>query len=209
MPRKIKVVDINQNITETTDNNDNVETKPIQNEDVIEEKEPIIEPIAETIQNEPKEDIKDDVKDDVIAPPNTPKTKTKTQELIQCQRCKRWMTEKTLKFTHDKVCKEKADVYIPKTLQNKRNKAQEIVGTVKDALEIIEKEKQSKQPKVIEKPKEIIEEKPQQIIRQSSEKTIQRLEPIQERTPLYSDLRRERIEKHNSKMTSIFRSAFN
>ena len=209
MPRKIKVVDINQNITETTDNNDNVETKPIQNEDVIEEKEPITEPITETIQNEPKEEVKDDIKDDVIAPPNTPKTKTKTQELIQCQRCKRWMTEKTLKFTHDKVCKEKADVYIPKTLQNKRNKAQEIVGTVKDALEIIEKEKQSKQQKVIEKPKEIIEEKPQQIIRQSSEKTIQRLEPIQERTPLYSDLRRERIEKHNSKMTSIFRSAFN
>ena len=106
------------------------------------------------------------------------------------------------------MCKEKADVYIPKTLQNKRNKANEIVGTVKQALEIIEKEKQSKQPKIIEKPKEIIEEK-QQIIRQSSEKLIQRLEPIQERTPLYSDLRRERIEKHNSKMTSIFRSAFN
>ena len=209
MPRKIKVVDINQNITETTDNNDNVETKPIQNEDVIEEKEPITEPITEPIQNEPKEEVKEDIKDDIIAPPNTPKTKTKTQELIQCQRCKRWMTEKTLKFTHDKVCKEKQDVYIPKTLQNKRNKAQEIVGTVKDALEIIEKEKQSKQPKVIEKPKAIIEEKPQQIIRQSSEKTIQRLEPIQERTPLYSDLRRERIEKHNSKMTSIFRSAFN
>ena len=209
MPRKIKVVDINQNITETTDNNDNIETKPIQNEPVEDIKEPITEPITETIQNEPKENIKDDIKDDVIAPPNTPKTKIKTQELIQCQRCKRWMTQKTLSFTHDKVCKEKADVYIPKTLQNKRNKANEIVGTVKQALEIIEKEKQSKQPKVIEKPKEIIEEKPQQIIRQSSEKTIQRLEPIQERTPLYSDLRRERIEKHNNKMTSIFRSAFN
>ncbi len=125
MPRKIKVVDINQNITETTDNNDNIETKPIQNEDVIEEKEPIIEPIAEPIQNEPKEEIKEEIKDDVIAPPNTPKTKIKTQELIQCGRCKRWMTEKTLKFTHDKVCKEKADVYIPKTLQNKRNKAKE------------------------------------------------------------------------------------
>ena len=213
MPRKIKVVDINQNITETSDNNDNIETKPIQNEDVIEEKEPIIKPIAEPIQNEPKEEIKeeikDKIKDDVIAPPNTPKTKTKTQELIQCGRCKRWMTEKTLKFTHDKVCKEKADVYIPKTLQNKRNKAQEIVGTVKDALEIIEKEKQSKQPKIIEKPKEIIEEKPQQIIRQSSEKIIQRLEPISERTPLYGDLRRERIQKHNMKMTSIFQRAFN
>ena len=112
---------------------------------------------------------------------------------------------KTLKFTHDKVCKEKHDVYIPKTLQNKKNKAQEIVGTVKQALEIIEKEKQPKQPK------EIIEEKPQQIIRQSSEKLIQRLEPIQERVeklPLYNDLRRERIQKHNMKMTSTFQRAF-
>ena len=211
MPHKIKAVDINQNMTETTDNNDNVETKPIQNEDVIEEKEPITETITETIKNEPKEDIKDDIKDDIIAPPNTPKTKIKTQELIQCLRCKRWMTQKTLSFSHDKVCKEKADVYIPKTLQNKKNKAQEIVGTVKDALEIIEKEKQSKQPKeqkVIEKPQHIIE-KPQQIIRQSSEKLIQRLEPIQERTPLYSDLRKERIEKHNMKMSSIFSRAFN
>ena len=212
MPRKIKVVDINQNITETTDNNDNVETKPTQNEPVEDIKEPIIEPITEPIQNEPKEEVKEEI----TAPPNSPKkTKTKTQELIQCQRCKRWMTEKTLKFTHDKVCKEKADVYIPKTLQNKRNKAQEIVGTVKDALEIIEKEKQSKQPKIIEKPQEITE-RPQdilkpvkQIIRQSSEKLIQRLEPIQERTPLYSDLRKERIEKHNMKMSSLFTKAFN
>ena len=69
MPRKIKVVDINQNITETSDNNDNIETKPIQNEDVIEEKEPIIETITETIKEEPK----GEVKDEIIAPPNSPK----------------------------------------------------------------------------------------------------------------------------------------
>ena len=119
MPRTIKVVDINQNKTETIDNNDNVETKPIQNEDVIEEKEPIIEPITETI----KEDVKEDIKDDIIAPPNSPKkTKTKTQELIQCQRCKRWMTQKTLSFSHDKVCKEKHDVYIPRCIQNRKIK---------------------------------------------------------------------------------------
>ena len=173
MPRRIKVVDINQNITETSDNNDNIETKPIQNEVKEDIKEPIIEPNTEPIQNEPKEDIKDDV----IAPPNTPKTKTKTQELIQCPRCKRWMTQKTLSFSHDKVCKEKADVHIPKTLQNKRNKANTIVGTAKQALEIIEKEKEQKQPKIIEKPKEVIERPPdifkppaKQIIRQSSEK---------------------------------------
>jgi len=73
MPRRIKVVDINQNITETSDNNDNIETKPIQNEDVIEEKEPITETITEPIKEEPKEEIKDEIKDDVIAPPNSPK----------------------------------------------------------------------------------------------------------------------------------------
>ena len=73
MPRKIKVVEINQNITETTDNNDKIETKPIQNEDVIDEKDPVIEPNTEPIQNEPKEEIKDEIKDDVIAPPNSPK----------------------------------------------------------------------------------------------------------------------------------------
>ena len=32
---------------------------------------------------------------------------------------------------------------------------------------------------------------------------------IQERLPLYSDLRRERIEKHNNKMTHVFQKAFN
>ena len=72
----------------------------------------------------------------------------------------------------------------------------------------------TKKPKE-EKPKEIIERPPdifkpaKQIIRQSSEKTTQRLEPIQERTPLYSDLRKERIEKHNIKTSSLFSNAFN
>jgi len=50
MPRKIKVVDINQNITETSDNNDNIETKPIQHEPVEPIKEPNIEAITETIK---------------------------------------------------------------------------------------------------------------------------------------------------------------
>ena len=112
-------------------------------------------------------------------------------------------------------CKEKADVYIPKTLQNKRNKANEIVGVVKEAILLINKEAKDKQPKeekskeIIERPPDILKPPAKEIIRQSSEKIIQRLEPISERTPLYSDSRRERIQKHSMKMTSIFQRAFN
>ena len=108
------------------------------------------------------------------------------------------MTEKTLKFVHEKTCKEKAEVYIPKTLQNKKNKAKEIVGTVKEAIEIIEQEKEVKRPKDIFKP-----------VRQTSQPPAHQLEPIQERVPLYSDLRREGIETHNNKMTHVFQKAFN
>ena len=108
------------------------------------------------------------------------------------------MTEKTLRFAHEKTCKEKAEVYIPKTLQNKKNKAKEIVGTVKQAIEIIEQEKEVKRPKDIFKP-----------VRQTSQPPVHTLEPIQERVPLYSDLRRERIEQHKNKMTHVFEKAFN
>ena len=108
------------------------------------------------------------------------------------------MTEKTLKFAHEKTCKAKAEVYIPKTLQNKKNKAKEIVGTVKEAIEIIEQEKEVKRPKDIFK-----------AVRQTSQPPAHQLEPIQERVPLYSDLRRERIEQHKNKMTHVFEKAFN
>ena len=127
-----------------------------------------------------------------------PIKKIKTQELVQCPRCNRWMTEKTLKIVHEKTCKAKAEVYIPKTLQNKKNKAKEIVGTVKEAIEIIEQEKEVKRPKDIFKS-----------VRQTSQPPAHQLEPIQERVPLYSDLRRERIEQHKNKMTHVFEKAFN
>ena len=116
------------------------------------------------------------------------------------------MTEKTLRFAHEKTCKEKAEVYIPKTLQNKKNKAKEIVGTVKQAIEIIEQEKEVKRPKDIFKP---VKQTLQPPVRQSSQPPAHRLEPIQERVPLYNDLRRERIEQHNNKMTHVFEKAFN
>ncbi len=135
-----------------------------------------------------------------------PTKKIKTQELVQCPRCKRWMTEKTLKFTHEKTCKEKAEVYIPKTLQNKKNKAKEIVGTVKEAIEITEQEKEVKRPKDIFKP---VRQTLQPPVRQSSQPPAHQLEPIQERVPLYSDLRRERLEQHKNKMTYVFEKAFN
>ena len=207
MPKKIKVVDISTENNQETLNND--ETTETPNEEKLIENEPV-ETVNETIQETiQEEEVKEEteVKEPVLqrcasqvklTPPNTPNTKIKTQELVQCPRCNRWMTEKTLRFAHEKTCKEKAEVYIPKTLQNKKNKAKEIVGTVKQAIEIIEQEKEVKRPKDIFKP-----------VRQTSQPPVHTLEPIQERVPLYSDLRRERIEQHKNKMTHVFEKAFN
>ena len=214
MPRKLKVVDIStENNQETLDNDETTETP---------NEEKLIEHEVETIQESPLGVIEEEVKEETevkkpvlqrcasqvkLTPPNTPNTKTKTSHLIQCPRCKRYMTEKTLKFVHEKTCKEKAEVYIPKTLQNKKNKANEIIGVVKEAIEIIEQEKEAKRPTPIaipSRPPDIF--KP---MRQTSQPPVHRLEPTQERVPLYSDLRRERIEHHKNKMTHVFEKAFN
>ena len=197
MPRKLKVVDIStENNQETLDNDVVAE---ISNEEKLIENEPVEtvnETIQETINEEEVKEVKEPepVKEEI----KEPTRKIKTSELVQCPRCNRWVTEKTLKFAHEKTCKEKADVYIPKTLQNKKKKANEIAGVVKEAIDIIEQEKESKRPRDIFKP-----------VRQASQPPVHSLEPIQERVPLYSDLRRERIEKHNNKMTHVFQKAFN
>ena len=200
MPRKLKVVDIStENNQETLDNDEVTETP---NEEKLIENEPVEtvnEIIQETIiEEEEKEETEVKEPEPVKEEIKEPTKKIKTQELVQCPRCNRWMTEKTLKFAHEKTCKAKAEVYIPKTLQNKKNKAKEIVGTVKEAIEIIEQEK------VVKRPKDIFK-----AVRQTSQPPAHQLEPIQERVPLYTDLRRERIEQHKNKMTHVFEKAFN
>ena len=208
MPRKLKVVDIGTENNQEPLDNDEVTETPI--EEKPNENEPV-ETVNEIIQESPlgtipsrEEEVKKETEVKESEPVEEEKTKSeptkkiKTQELVQCPRCNRWMTEKTLKFAHEKTCKAKAEVYIPKTLQNKKNKAKEIVGTVKEAIEIIEQEKEVKRPKDIFKS-----------VRQTSQPPAHQLEPIQERVPLYTDLRRERIEQHKNKMTHVFEKAFN
>ena len=202
MPRKLKVVDIStENNQETLDNDEVTETPIEEKPNENEPDETVNEIIQETIN---EEEVKEETEVKEPEPVEEEKTKSeptkkiKTQELVQCPRCNRWMTEKTLKFAHEKTCKAKAEVYIPKTLQNKKNKAKEIVGTVKEAIEIIEQEK------VVKRPKDIFKS-----VRQTSQPPAHQLEPIQERVPLYTDLRRERIEQHKNKMTHVFEKAFN
>ena len=73
--------------------------------------------------------------------------------------------------------------------------------TVKDALTILDNEKQYKQIKTSQTPKPVV-------TRQSSQPPIRQLEPIIERLPLYNDLRKERIAKQNVVMTNLFKNAF-
>ena len=200
MQRKLKVVGISTENNQETLDNDVVaeipnEEKHIGNEPVETVKEITQETIKEEEVKEP-EPAKEEIKDSGPGGPTEPKTKIKTSELVQCPRCKRSMAEKTLKFIHEETCKEKADVYIPKTLQNKKKKTNEITGVVKEAIGTIEQETEVKRPKDIFKP-----------MRQASQPPTHSLEPAQERLPLYSDLRRERTEKHNNKMTHVFQKS--
>ena len=95
MPRKIKVSDI------TPENN---EKDPVNAEvEVVKELEPIVE--EEVKQEEKVEETPQETPQEI--PQETPTeiveevTKTRKQELKQCPKCKKWLTEKTLFYFHE------------------------------------------------------------------------------------------------------------
>jgi hypothetical protein len=91
MPRKIKVVDVIHEI----DIDDTVQPIDIDSEKPF---EPIEEDIKKTI--EPiEEDIKEEQQIAII-----PDTKVRTNELHSCRKCGKFMTLKTLKYTHENTC---------------------------------------------------------------------------------------------------------
>ena len=106
MPRKIKVVDVvTDNSDETATNNTVRQLEPISEEDkqtdtveVLESNETqnaVVQEKAEPTVEEAREvqDIEE-----------VPKTKVRTNELHECPKCGKFMTLKTLKYTHEKTC---------------------------------------------------------------------------------------------------------
>ena len=112
------------------------------------------------------------------------------------------MKQNTLDFHHDKVCKARGEEHIPKALKNTKLKAENIKHIVREAIDIIEKERPKKTERVESVVKEEvkpIEKTPERV---SSVPPVRKLEPIQER-PLYNDLRRERMEKKINTINSL------
>jgi len=119
------------------------EVKPI--EEVIEEVKPIVIEEVKPVEEE------------------QPPKKVRTQELVECQKCSKQMTKKTLRYFHEKTC---PGVVIDKeTLPvKKRNIKKENVNNINIPEEVIENEvKKRIEYRYQEKIKEIIKKKEENI----------------------------------------------
>ena len=106
MPRKIKVVDVvSDNSNETVVDNTAQQLEPITENN---EKTDTVEATTndEVQSTETKEEVKPTVEVDkpVEEVNKAPATKVRTNELHECLKCGKFMTLKTLKYTHEKTC---------------------------------------------------------------------------------------------------------
>ena len=198
MPRKLKVVNLEPKQEEHND----IE---VVNEIVVEDVkvETQIEDVEHTHNNEMKEEVKQEEKV-TESKEQPPKQKIKVSNLVACPRCNRYMKQNTLDYHDDKVCKARGEEYIPKALKNTKLKAENIKHIVREAIDIIEKERPKKTEKieaVVKEEVKPLEKTPESV---SSVPPIRKLEPIQER-PLYSQLRQERMEKKINMISSLKR----
>jgi hypothetical protein len=101
MPRKIKVVEVNDIETKDIPAIENTPLPPVEVEEAPQEEE-----IKETnpVVEAPQVESETDEPEPVIATTKTEQN-TKTQEKITCQICNKTMLVKTYKYTHQKLCK--------------------------------------------------------------------------------------------------------
>lgn len=188
MPRKLKVIDINNNEpnsgTEELNNEVVVESQNIENNNNVEENtdKNIVENIAAQ-DNNVEENTVDNYTVESIAPPTQNNKAVRTQELVKCERCGRMLTAKTLKYSHNQTC----------GVDKIRNK----VGRKTNA-ELAEKRELEKQTK--------------------KEETVPQYVPPKENVPppqptislheYHRLMREERQKQRNDKMKNLFSSAF-
>ena len=187
MPRKIKVSDITPESNETPSINNDVEE--------VKEHEPVIETQEkqEEIVEEPQEETPQEIQEtptEIVEET----TKTREQQLVQCPKCMKFLTRKTLRYFHECTKND--------TVKAKRRPHKKVIE-VKD-IEV----------KDIEEPPPM----PVKLVRQ----TNQPVEPSTPKLPKkidytppveisYEDMRRERIkqriQQRSVKMTSLFANA--
>ena len=100
MPRKIKVVDVIHEI----DIDDTVQPIDIDSEKLFEPIEEDIKKTIEPIEEDIKKTIETSINKEEQQIAIIPETKVRTNELHACSKCGKFMTLKTLKYTHENTC---------------------------------------------------------------------------------------------------------
>ena len=203
MPRKVKVVDVVPDNNDTNTDNAVHELEPIREEnqqtdtkEQVEDNETQSEirgaqstpirrgtdapssPVKENIEKPTETDTKteDIVEEDV------PKTKVRTNELHECPKCHKFMTLKTLKYTHEKTC----GVYQPPP----------------------PKPKPKAKPKGRPKKQIVVEKIEEQPVEQKKEAPEFTPEPVKSFEDMRRERLRQRVQQRNEKMHNLFLQAF-
>ena len=98
MPPKIKIVDVESDAYTIT--NDEVKESELPTENATSE---TTEETTAIIQEKDKGSAEED---SINTTASEPTKKTRNQELVQCPKCQKWVTPKTLKYTHSLKCGE-------------------------------------------------------------------------------------------------------
>jgi hypothetical protein len=163
MPKKIKVVDVVSNTS------DSIDEQIVQNDVVNEEVEKVI---IEEVKEEVKEKVKEEDKQDY-------KT-VRTQQLVECPKCKKMMTSTSLKYYHKKTCPA------------------EPVEEIKPKSKAKPKPKPKKEKAVIEESDEEVE-----IIKHKPKRAV-----VLEQPPVLT-IQQQRIQQRQHQINTLLMGAFN
>ena len=184
MPKgKIKVLDIIPENNENTSINDDVEA--VQEPEQIEEKQ-------EETNEEPQETITEQKQEEVQETPTEiveETTKTRKQELVQCPKCMKFLTRKTLRYFHE--CTKNDTVKAKRRPHKKVIEVKNIEDPPPIPVKLVRQTNQSVEPSTPKLPKKIDYTPPVEVS--------------------YEDMRRDRIkqriQQRSIKMTSLFSNA--
>ena len=189
MPRKVKVVDIVPDNNETVIDNTVHELEPIPEEnqqtdtkEQVEDNETESDPVKEDIEKPTETDTKTEDTAEEQDIEDLPKTKVRTNELHECPKCGKFMTLKTLKYTHEKTC----GVYQPPPKPPKPT------------------------PKAKGRPKKqiVVENIEEQPVEQKKEVPVLAPEPVKSFEDMRRERLRQRVQQRTEKIQNLFLQAF-
>ena len=190
MPRKIKVLDIIPENNENTPINDDVETVK-ETEQIEEKQEETNEEPQETITEQKQEEVQE-TPTEIVEEKET--TKTRKQELVQCPKCMKFLTRKTLRYFHECTKND--------TVKAKRRPHKKVIE-VKDVEDI-----EDTPPPI---PVKLMRQTNHQSVEPSTPKLPKKIDYTPPVEVSYEDMRRDRIkqriQQRSIKMTSLFSNA--